>query len=121
MVKSSRNNEGKGPNARLCSRDGIEEEGEDGCGLFVLYRFLARTDSDSAQSLSALGLNRQWWGPAKTLLVQATNRQWCGPSLPVLAQHQSFFYFQAHNRQWRYITVGSHKSGSDEADSDVQI
>jgi len=59
MVKSSRNNGGKGPNAHLCSRDGIEEEGEDGCGLFVLYRFLARTDSDSAQSLSALGLNRQ--------------------------------------------------------------
>ena len=36
MVKSSRNNGGKGPNARLCSRDGREEEGEDGCSLFVL-------------------------------------------------------------------------------------
>ena len=28
-VKSSRNNGGSGPNARLCARDGIEEEGED--------------------------------------------------------------------------------------------
>ena len=36
MVKSSRNNGGKGPNARLCSRDGREEEGEDGYSLFVL-------------------------------------------------------------------------------------
>ena len=36
MVKSSRNNGGKGPNARLCSRDGREEEEEDGCSLFVL-------------------------------------------------------------------------------------
>ena len=33
MVKSSRNKGGKGPNARLCSRDGREEEGEDGCSL----------------------------------------------------------------------------------------
>ena len=36
MVKSSRNNGGKGPNVRLCSRDRREEEGEDGCSLFVL-------------------------------------------------------------------------------------
>ena len=36
MVKSSRNNRGKGPNVRLCSRDGREEEGEDGYNLFVL-------------------------------------------------------------------------------------
>ena len=36
MVKSSRNNEGKGPNARLCSRDGREEEEEDVCSFFVL-------------------------------------------------------------------------------------
>ena len=35
MVKSSRNNGGKEPNARLCSRDGREEEEEDGCSLFV--------------------------------------------------------------------------------------
>ena len=33
MVKSSRNNGEKGPNARLCSRDGRDEEGEDGCSL----------------------------------------------------------------------------------------
>ena len=63
MVKSSCNNGGKGPNVRLCSRDGREEEGEDGCSLFVLYayhrQFLVRTDSDSAQSLSVLDLNRQ--------------------------------------------------------------
>ena len=36
MVKSSRNNGGKGPNARLCSQDGREEEEEDDCSLFVL-------------------------------------------------------------------------------------
>ena len=36
MVKSSRNNGGKGPNTRLCSRDGREEEEEDDCNLFVL-------------------------------------------------------------------------------------
>ena len=36
MVKSSRNNGGKGPNARLCSRDGREEEEEDDCSLFLL-------------------------------------------------------------------------------------
>ena len=36
MVKSSRNNGGKGLNTRLCSRDGREEEEEDGCSLFVL-------------------------------------------------------------------------------------
>ena len=36
MVKSSRNNGGKDPNARLCSQGGREEEGEDGCSLFVL-------------------------------------------------------------------------------------
>ena len=36
MVKSSRNNEGKGPKARLCSQDGRDEEGEDDCSLFVL-------------------------------------------------------------------------------------
>ena len=36
MVKSSRNNGGKGPNMRLCSRGGREEEGEDGYSLFVL-------------------------------------------------------------------------------------
>ena len=33
MVKKNRNNGGKGPNARLCSWDGREEEGEDGCSL----------------------------------------------------------------------------------------
>ena len=33
MVKSRRNNGGKGQNACLCSRDGREEEGEDGCSL----------------------------------------------------------------------------------------
>ena len=36
MVKSRRNNGGKGPNAHLCSPDGREEEAEDGCNLFVL-------------------------------------------------------------------------------------
>ena len=36
MVKSNHNNGGKGPNARLCSRDGREEEEEDGCSVFVL-------------------------------------------------------------------------------------
>ena len=36
MVKSNRNNRGKGPNAHLYSWDGREEEGEDGCSLFVL-------------------------------------------------------------------------------------
>ena len=36
MVKSSRNNEGSGPNARLCARDGREEEGEDGAS-FLYY------------------------------------------------------------------------------------
>ena len=36
MVKSSRNNGGKGPNMRVCSQDGREEEGEDGYNLFVL-------------------------------------------------------------------------------------
>ena len=36
MVKSSRNNRGKGPNASLCSRDGREEEEEDGYSIFVL-------------------------------------------------------------------------------------
>ena len=36
MVKSSRNNGEKGPNVRLCSRDGREEEEEDGCSLSVL-------------------------------------------------------------------------------------
>ena len=36
MVKSSHNNGGKGPNTRLCSQDGREEEGEDDCSLFVL-------------------------------------------------------------------------------------
>ena len=36
MVKSSRNNGGKDPNARLCSLDGREEEEEEGCSLFVL-------------------------------------------------------------------------------------
>ena len=36
MVKSSRNNGGKGPNARLYSRDGREVEEEDDCSLFVL-------------------------------------------------------------------------------------
>ena len=36
MVKSSRNNGGKGPNERLCSRDGREEGAEDGYSLFVL-------------------------------------------------------------------------------------
>ena len=36
MVKSNRNNGGKGPNVRLCSRDVREEEEEDVCSLFVL-------------------------------------------------------------------------------------
>ena len=36
MVKSSHNNGGKDSNARLCSRDGREEEEEDVCSLFVL-------------------------------------------------------------------------------------
>ena len=36
MVKSSRNNGGKDPNARLYSRDEKEEEEENGCSLFVL-------------------------------------------------------------------------------------
>ena len=35
MVKSRCNNGGKGPNACLYSRDGREEEAEDGCNLFV--------------------------------------------------------------------------------------
>ena len=34
MVKSSRNDEGSGPNACLCARDGREEEGEDGASFF---------------------------------------------------------------------------------------
>ena len=36
IVKSSHNNGWKGPNACLCSWDVREEEGEDGCSLFVL-------------------------------------------------------------------------------------
>ena len=36
MVKSNRNNGEKGPKARLYSRDGREEEGEDGYSFFVL-------------------------------------------------------------------------------------
>ena len=80
MVKSSRNNGGKGPKAHLCSRDGRGEEEEDGCSLFMLLayhrRFLARTDSDRAQSLSALGLNRQWYVAVKPLPVRDTNRKW---------------------------------------------
>ena len=32
-----------------------------------------------------------------------------------------FFHFQAHNWQWKYITAGSHKSGSDDGGSDMQI
>jgi hypothetical protein len=35
MVKSSRNNGGRGANARLCAWDGREEGGED--GAIVLY------------------------------------------------------------------------------------
>ena len=59
-VKSVRNNGGSGPNTRLCTRDEREEEGEDGCSLLCCRLIiLARTDSDRAQSLSALGLNRQ--------------------------------------------------------------
>ena len=59
-----------------------------------------------------------WTGSDKWPLKHC---QWCGPSLSVLAQPQLFFHFQAHNRQWRYITAGSHKSGSDDAGNDVQI
>ena len=63
MVKSSRNNGGKGPNARLYSRDGREEEEEDVCSLFMLQvyhrQFLATTDNDIAKSLPVCGLNRQ--------------------------------------------------------------
>ena len=33
MVKSNRNNGGKGSNARLCSQDGRQEEEEDDCSL----------------------------------------------------------------------------------------
>ena len=40
IVKSNRNNGGKGLNARLCSRDGREEEEDDGCSLFVLCRLI---------------------------------------------------------------------------------
>ena len=36
MVKSSRNNGGSGPNARLYARDGREEEGEDDA-TFLYY------------------------------------------------------------------------------------
>jgi hypothetical protein len=39
MVKSSRNNGGRGPNARLYARDGREEEGEDG-GSFLYCHFI---------------------------------------------------------------------------------
>ena len=39
MVKSSRNNGGKGPNACLYSRDGREQEGADGCN-FLCYRLI---------------------------------------------------------------------------------
>jgi hypothetical protein len=64
MVKSSRNNGGRGPNARLCAQDGREEEGENGpsflyCHFITVgswleptviepnhYRFLARTSND---------------------------------------------------------------------------
>ena len=59
MVKSSRNNGGKGPNAHLCAWDGREEEGEDSASFFVLpfnhRRFLAKSDSDSTKSLSIIG------------------------------------------------------------------
>jgi len=34
--KSSHNNGGNGPCKLLCSRDGSEEEAEEGCRLFVL-------------------------------------------------------------------------------------
>ena len=30
LIKSNHNNGGKGPNARICARDGREEEEEDG-------------------------------------------------------------------------------------------
>jgi hypothetical protein len=62
--KSGPNNGGSGPNARLCARDGREEEGEDGTSFLYYHfitggswleptviapnhcRFLARTGSD---------------------------------------------------------------------------
>ena len=59
MMKSSRNNGGRGPNARLYAQDGKEEGGEDGGSFFVLSfyhrRFLARTNSNSIKSLLVLG------------------------------------------------------------------
>jgi hypothetical protein len=63
MVQSIRSNGGRGPNVRLCAQDGREEEGEDGCSLFVLSvyhrQFLATTDSDSTESVSILGFDWQ--------------------------------------------------------------
>jgi hypothetical protein len=68
MVKSSRNNGGSGPDARLCARDGREEEGEDDtnflyCDVVTVgywlepavmaqnhWRSLARTGSDKWSS-----------------------------------------------------------------------
>ena len=50
-VKSNHNNGGSGPNARLCARDGKEEEGEDGAN-FLYCHFI--TVGDSQKSLTVL-------------------------------------------------------------------
>ena len=43
------------------------------------------------------------------------------PSLPVMSLKMKKWLGLGLNRQWRYVTTGSHKSGSDDEDSDVQI
>jgi hypothetical protein len=62
-VLGDHNNGGKGPNARLCSWDGREEEEEDVAAFLCCQtyhcRLLARTDSDSTKSLLDIGFNQQ--------------------------------------------------------------
>jgi hypothetical protein len=110
MVKSSHNNWGSGPNARLCARDGREEEGEDGASFLYCdvitagsclepiviaqhhWQFLARTGSDKwtsshcrfkPQTGKDVDLHWRFWPSPNHFLIFKLRTGSEGTSLPV--------------------------------------
>ena len=123
MVKSRRNNGAKDPNACLCSRDGREEEGEDGCSilccrLITVGSRLEPTVIEPNHCRLLAWTGSDIWPSSHCRLETQTGSDSCHHCRFGHISNQ-FLVFKAKNRQWRVNTVGSPNSGSDKAGSEV--
>ena len=123
MVKSSRNNGEKGPNARLCSQNGREEEGEDGCSLLccrliTIGSWLEPTVIEPNHYWLLAWTGSDMWPSSHCRLETQTDSDSCHHCRFGHIPNQ-FLVFRAKNRQWRVNTAGSPNSSSDEAGNEV--